>query len=78
MGNLSELKRKSDEYNARLKAKGIAMLAYRSACCSKTLESRAAPVGQRWDTLATCPECGALYMKVTTESRVQALIPEAA
>jgi hypothetical protein len=73
---LAALKRKNDEYNARLRAQGIKLLPYVVPCCGATLESRENTEGGRWTTLATCPECGALYMKITTAEGVTALVPD--
>lgn len=73
---LADLKRKSDEFNARLRAKGVTLLSYVAPCCGSTLESRAAEEGGRWTTGATCPECGGMYMKITTADKVEALVPD--
>ena len=75
---LAELKRKGEEYNARLRAKGIKLLPYVVPCCGATLESRENTEGGRWTTLARCPECGGLYMKITTTEGVTALVPDEA
>lgn len=71
--DLARLKKDHDEYIARLKADGTQLLVYRVPCCNGELESRAAPTGAKWDTLATCPHCGTLYMKITTSWEVRAL-----
>jgi hypothetical protein len=73
---LADLKRRGDAYNERLRAKGVTLLPYVVPCCGSTLESRAAEAGGRWDTLATCPECGGLYMKISTADKIEALVPE--
>lgn len=76
MPDLATLKQQHDAYNAKLRANGITLLSYRVPCCKATLESRAANPGETWDTLATCPECGALYIKISTDNEVKALIPD--
>lgn len=73
---LAELKRKHDEYNDRLRAQGVTLLPYKVPCCGATLESRANTEGGRWTSLATCPECGGLYAKITTAEGVTTLMPE--
>ena len=72
---LADLKRKHDEYNARLRANGTKLLPYVVPCCGATLEGRENTEGGRWTTLATCPECGSLYMKITTAEGITALVP---
>ena len=73
--NLPELKRKHDAYNTRLKARGVALLTYTVPCCGGQLEGRPASPGEVWDTLATCPLCGALYVKISTAEAIAALAP---
>jgi len=73
---LADLKRQSDEYNERLRAKGVTLLPYVVPCCGATLESRDNTSGGRWTTMAQCPECGGMYMKITTAGKVEALVPE--
>lgn len=73
---LAELRQRVDEYMARLKVMGVQTLAYSAPCCGNQLETRAAPVGDKWDTLATCHHCGGLYMKITHHDHVETFIPE--
>lgn len=73
---METLKQKHEAYNDRLKAKGVQMLTCILPCCGGTLESRVGEPGRQWDTLATCPECGELFMKITTGTNLVALIPE--
>lgn len=75
---LAELKRKAEEYNAKLRADGIKLLPYAVPCCGATQESRENTTGGRWTTLATCTECGGMYMKITTAEGVTALVPDGA
>lgn len=63
------------EYNERLKAQGVKMLAYRCPKCGSEIETQRATRGETWDMLSTCPHCEALYMKVTTHTKVFARIP---
>lgn len=73
---LADLKARTLEYNARLRAKGVTMLSFVVPCCGATAESRAADEGGRWTTGATCIECGGMYMKITTADKIEALVPE--
>jgi hypothetical protein len=74
--NLTELKQKHGEYIAKAKAKGMKTLTFRTPCCEKDVEDRAAPAGEKWDTLATCPHCGAMYMKISTAEAITAEVVE--
>jgi hypothetical protein len=60
------------DYIARIKAKGHRTLAYTVPCCGGAMEDLAAPAGQVWDSLASCPYCGTLYMKVTSADAIEA------
>lgn len=77
MADLAKLKQQHDDYNARLQAKGITLRPYRAPCCGAVLWSRVANTGERWDTLATCPECGELYIKISTDAAILGLRPDA-
>lgn len=72
---LAKLKAEYDDWTNKLKAKGIKFVPYKVPCCGGQLESRLASKGDVWDTLATCPHCGGLYMKITTSKKVTALKP---
>jgi hypothetical protein len=78
MRNLAQLKRQHEEYNMRLEIDGHKLLKYRVPCCGALLKSRAANAGETWGTLATCPDCGEMYMKISTATEIRALVPEAA
>lgn len=69
---LATLRRRHDEYIARLKAAGNKVITVDLPCGHQT-ETPAAPEGEVWDTLSTCQHCGALYMKITSGDRVDAL-----
>lgn len=70
--DLQDLRRRADDYIARVKAKGRTIVTF-STPCGHQLETPAAPKGERWDTLATCHHCGATYIKITIGDRVDAL-----
>lgn len=64
------LKEQHEQYIARAKLAGKRILTYK-APCGHELETPAPEGGKdRWTTAATCPECGALYMKATTHNSV--------
>lgn len=65
-----DLKAKHEAYISSIKAKGEPTTVYQLPCCGNELEERAAPAGEKWDTLAICPHCGAVYMKMTTGSHI--------
>lgn len=70
-----DLKAQHDAYIAGVKARGEPTLTYQTPCCGNVMEDRAAPPGAVWDTLATCPHCGRLYMKITTAECITGSIP---
>ncbi len=73
--NLIGLRERHNDYIARVKALGKAIVTFKAPCCGKDIETPAAPSAERWTTLATCQHCGALYMKVTEGSTVTAALP---
>jgi len=68
----SELKQRHLAFIARVRAAGRLILQYRVPCCGATVDGIAAGPGERWDTGATCPECGALYWKESTDEAITA------
>lgn len=65
------------EYNNRLKAQGIEMVAFDCPACKLSIETQPAPKGDVWDTLSECPYCNAMYMKFTEGQTAYGLIPNA-
>jgi hypothetical protein len=65
-------------YMARVRAHGGRILAYRPPCCNTETETKA-PVDDDdvWDSLTTCPHCGALGMKIVTRNTVEIRLLEA-
>jgi hypothetical protein len=72
---LSELRKAHAIYIAKVKAAKKRVLAFTAPCCGGQIETPAAPPGARWDSLASCPHCGSLFMHITTHSRSLGLIP---
>lgn len=64
------------EYNDRLKAQGITLIAFECPACNQSIETQPAPKGDVWDTLSECPHCNAMFMKITDGKEVRALIPD--
>lgn len=76
--DLTELRRRHNEYIAKCAARGDKLLTYTVPCCGGEMQDIAAPEGQTWDTLATCPHCGECYIKITHHTFIEALRPEGA
>lgn len=60
---------------ARLRSAKVRILSYQCPKCGETIDTQAAPKGDAWDTLTTCPHCDDLHMKITRHSAVVALRP---
>jgi Zn finger protein HypA/HybF involved in hydrogenase expression len=65
------------EYNDRLKAQGVKLIAFDCPSCKQSIETHPAPKGEVWDTLSECPHCNAMFMKITKGKTAYGLIPEA-
>lgn len=61
------------EYNDRLKAEGIKLIAFSCPSCNESIETRPAPKGDTWDTLSNCPHCGSMFMKITKGKKAYGL-----
>ena len=64
------------EYNDRLKAQGIKLIAFECPACKQSIETQPAPKGDVWDSLAECPQCNAMYMKITQGKKARGLITQ--
>ncbi len=64
------------EYIAKAAARGSKIVAFNCPCCTKQIETRAAPTREVWDTMSQCPHCGGLFFKITRGAKVETLIPE--
>jgi ssDNA-binding Zn-finger/Zn-ribbon topoisomerase 1 len=62
------LKQQYENYIARLRARGDEITNYECPDCGGVIDTKAAPEGESWDTLSTCPHCEALHMKSTNGS----------
>ncbi|TBV76844.1 hypothetical protein [Pseudoxanthomonas winnipegensis] len=77
---LLALRAKHDAYMARWKQEGKPFLAYEAPCCGTLLETTApseALLGQVWDSLCTCPNCGALFLKWVDATEVSTRLIDA-
>lgn len=52
-------------YIAKLRAAGKLVVYYFCPHCEKQIDTQAAPVGVKWDTLSACPHCQGVHFKVT-------------
>jgi len=67
------------DYVERWKASGKRTLIMKTPCCDADLEvpSQDRDDGQQWDSLMTCPHCGALFMKIVTFRQAIGRLPSA-
>lgn len=70
--DLSDMRARHDDYIARVKATGKSVVTFSAPCCGKDIETLASLKGERWDSVSTCPQCGALYIKITEGAAVTA------
>lgn len=54
---------------------GLKVVAFLCPECEEAIVTPAAPKGETWDSLANCPHCNVLYMKVTTHDTADGYIP---
>lgn len=73
---LAKLQNAYHAYNDRLRSEGKKLLGYKCPHCEAELETQRATRGDTWDTLATCPFCGGLYMRWTTHYSVRTQVPK--
>jgi Zn finger protein HypA/HybF involved in hydrogenase expression len=73
---MASLLNRYTEYNDRLKAKGAKLIKFGCPACAKDIETLPAPKDEYWDTLAQCPHCEALYMKITEGNTARGEIPQ--
>ena len=54
------------DYIAKLESAGKPITSYVYPECQGAIKTQAAPAGQAWDTLSSCPHCDELHLKLTT------------
>lgn len=69
---MGTLKQQHDDYISRLRARGATILSYKAPCCGESIETNVPETGKTWDSLVTCPNCGANHMKVVSHDSVSA------
>lgn len=52
-------------YIDRLQSMGKQIATYKCPTCQSEIKTQAAPAGEVWDTLSTCPHCDSLHLKFT-------------
>ena len=69
---MSTLLESHNAHIEKIKAAGKPVLSNLVPCCNREIETPAPDAGDEWDTLATCPHCNELHMKVVTSTTVTA------
>lgn len=64
-------------YNDRLKARGVQFLTFQCPACSSAIEVQQPGLGEKWDTLASCPHCEVMFMEVATHTQAFGYMPPA-
>lgn len=71
------LKQRYSEYKDRLRASGVKLVSFDCPCCSEIIDTKPAPKGETWDTMATCPHCEGMYKLFTEGGHAYGLVPPA-
>lgn len=69
MGKL--LKQDYQAFISRCKANGSSLLSFKCPQCSSDIKTLAAPQGDEWNSITTCPFCNTVFMKVVTDADVE-------
>ncbi|WP_183012804.1 hypothetical protein [Achromobacter sp. UMC46] len=64
----TSLKQAHQDYIAHLRARGNEITNYECPDCGGVIETQAAPDGESWGMLSTCPLCAGLHMQFTNGS----------
>jgi len=72
---MTTLKQRYSEYNDRLRASGIALISLECPCCSAVIETKSGVDGEKWHSMAQCPECEGLFKLFTEGSKAYGLTP---
>lgn len=73
---LAKLRREHYAYMAEVRKSDAKITKYRAPCCGVLIETLQASRGQVWDTMARCPECGRMHIKITRGAKAYGFIPE--
>ncbi|CNI27128.1 hypothetical protein N0H69_12470 [Yersinia alsatica] len=63
-----------NKYVAQAKAKGVNFITLSCPICNKEIETRRGIDNTVWDSLATCPYCESIYLKITDGGKATAEI----
>ena len=74
---VENLKQEHAEFIARCKQQGARVLTFDCPACEKQIETPAAPKDDSWNSMAICPHCHELYMKLVTDKTAEGRIPSA-
>lgn len=75
MAKEATLMQRYTDYNDRLKARGINLIAFNCPHCAESIETHPAPAGEVWDALSQCPHCERMYMKITEGKTARGDVP---
>ena len=70
--NLAKMRKDFNAFMAKARADGRHILTYKLPCGCGDIETLAPTFKSHvWDSLTTCPHCGALHFKVVTHDKVR-------
>lgn len=64
------MKQQYQAFIARVKERGGKVLMFSCPHCHEDIETLAAPPGEVWDSITTCPFCDAMFVKYATHHSV--------
>ncbi|SEL25484.1 hypothetical protein SAMN04487787_108134 [Kosakonia sacchari] len=64
------LKQEYQAFIARVKERGGQVLMFSCPRCHEKIDTPAAPLGDVWDSISTCPFCSAMFVKYVTHNSV--------
>ena len=73
MKNLKKLRLAHATYIAKCRALGDRIIEVAPPCGCPSIETRAAPRRQVWDSLATCVHCGEIFFLITRGAKAEGL-----
>lgn len=65
------LKDKYLSYIKRAEERLAPLISFQCPKCSETIKTLAAPKGETWDSLSTCPFCEQVFIKRVAETKVE-------
>ncbi|OFC62605.1 hypothetical protein [Candidatus Erwinia dacicola] len=71
------IKEKYAAFIKRVEGNGTATLGFYCPHCKSAILTLAAPAGETWDSMSTCPYCEGIFMKITTHTAVNIGVPKA-